>query len=508
MKTRILLSFVIALIFSQCVIAQSFSDIRAGLTGVSESSSGWMDTDRDGDLDVIASGEFFQGDSRNITLKTYLNQRNDRFLQKATSLPDFYRGDFDTADYNLDGINDIAIMGEKKDGKRFAALYKGTGNGNFQVSTVRLLGVRDGSISFADYDADGDPDILLTGEGENGNVSLVYRNDRNEVFSLVKTDLEGVKRGRGIWFDYNLDGKPDVFLTGMNKSGQPFSALYENSEEGFVAIANNFVALKNSNLAVGDVDQDGDPDLLLLGELQSGKITTRLYRNDRHNGFNQVLTPFVAVRSGFADWGDMDHDGDLDLLISGEGSDGPVSRVYRNERSGGFVDINADIIPLYMSDGEWGDYNHDGDLDIIISGMAVDYVHYTRIYRNNGVIKEVPEFVAEEASENIWNNQTVVPERAEPIFYYVYSSTYSDLFLVGKKEYVVFVSPVKRPKVQYEMEEKFNQLIMKAYPEWPKVDQGNIVAIGFSTKTAADASRERVKSEYTANGFKVIEINW
>jgi hypothetical protein len=58
------------------------------------------------------------------------------------------------------------------------------------------------------------------------------------------------------------------------------------------------------------------------------------------------------------------------------------------------------------------------------------------------------------------------------------------------------------------MEEKFNQLIIKAYPAWPKIDQGNIVAIGFATKAAADASRARVKSEYTANGFKVIEINW
>lgn len=508
MKTRFLFSFVIGLFFYQYTVAQSFSDIRAGLTGVAESSSGWMDTDRDGDLDVIASGEFYQGDKRSIALKTYLNLRNDRFSLKATTLPDFYRGDFDTADYNLDGINDIVIVGEKNDGKRFASVYKGLGNGNFQLSSVRLEAVRDGSVSFADYDADGDADLLITGEADNGPVSLLYRNDRNEKFSLVKTDLDGVRRGRGIWFDYNIDGLPDIILTGINAGGQAFTALYENSDQGFVAVANDFVSLKNSSIAVGDVDQDGDPDVLLLGELQSGKITTRLYRNDRGNGFSQVLSPFVAVRSGFADWGDMDHDGDLDLLISGEGSDGPVSRIYCNDRSGGFVDINADLIPLYMSDGEWGDYNQDGNLDLIISGMAVDYSNYTRIYRNNGVIKEAPAFIAEEPSENIWNNQTVVPERDEPIYYYVYSSTYSDLFDVGKKEYVAFVSPVKKPKVQYEMEEKFNQLIIKAYPAWPKIDQGNIVAIGFATKAAADASRARVKSEYTANGFKVIEINW
>lgn len=255
------------------------------------------------------------------------------------------------------------------------------------------------------------------------------------------------------------------------------------------------------------MDNDGDEDVLLMGEMANGRLTTRLYRNDRAMGFTEVFTPFVPVRSGFADWGDMDADGDMDLLISGESSNGPVSKVYRNDRRNGFTDIDAGLIPLYMSDGEWGDYDLDGDLDIIISGMASDYTYHTRIYRNDGWPAAITA-VAEEVSENIWNNQTVVPERAEPIYYFVYSSSYGDLKQTGKKGYYAFVSPVKRPKEVYEMEETYDLLFRQTYPTWPGIDQGNIITNGFATKALAEQSRATVIEAYKAKNFEIIELNW
>ncbi len=50
-------------------IAQSFTDIKAGLTGVAESSSGWINPDRDGDPDVFAAGEFFSSRAENLAPK-------------------------------------------------------------------------------------------------------------------------------------------------------------------------------------------------------------------------------------------------------------------------------------------------------------------------------------------------------------------------------------------------------------------------------------------------------
>lgn len=489
-------------------LSQTFTDIRANLTGVAESSSGWIDADRDGDPDVMVSGEFFTGSNPNIKQLLYKNLRNDKFSLSASGLPDFYRGDFSVGDYNLDGINDIAIMGEKHDNTRIGTIYRGLANGQFTSTSIQFIGMRDGSIQFGDYDADGDLDILIAGEGKNGAQTLVYRNDRNNVFSLVNTNLIGIHRGEAKWIDYDLDGKPDIFIVGATANGTPYSMMYHNTENTFIPVKTSITALKNSSIAIADVDSDGDDDILVMGETYSGRPTTHLYRNERNRIFRIVSTNFIGLRSGFADWSDMDHDGDQDLLISGESGKGAFSKVYRNDRSAGFTDLQAAIIPLYTSDGQWGDYDLDGDQDILISGLSTDYKYYTKIYRNDHLVIVDTNQVIEEDSENIWNNQTVVEDRSEPIYYYVYSSSYSDLLSKGTKSYYVFVSPVKKPKIQYEMEEKFDNLFQQAYPTWPKIDQGNITSVGFATKKEAEESRTKMIFEYKRRGFELIEINW
>ena len=103
--------------------AQTFTDIRAGLTGVAESSSGWMDTDRDGDPDIIVAGEFFPGNQSSVATRTYMNQRNDRFDLSKKGIPDFFRGDFSIGDADLDGIDDLAIVGETANGNRLGTIY-------------------------------------------------------------------------------------------------------------------------------------------------------------------------------------------------------------------------------------------------------------------------------------------------------------------------------------------------------------------------------------------------
>jgi hypothetical protein len=438
----------------------------------------------------------------------YKNLRNDKFSLSASGLPDFYRGDFSIGDYNLDGVDDIAIIGEKRDASRIGTIYRGLANGTFTPTSIQFVAMRDGSIDFGDYDADGDLDVLIAGEGKNGAQTLIYRNDRNNNFSLSGFNLIGIHRGEAKWIDFDVDGKPDIFLIGAAANGTPYCMLYHNLDSLFKPIKTTILPLKNSSLALGDVDSDGDNDILIMGETNTGKPATRLYRNERNGIFRIVSTSFIGVRSGFADWSDMDHDGDQDLLISGESVNGAVSKVYRNDRAAGFTDLQAAIIPLYTSDGEWGDYDSDGDQDVLISGLSNDYKYYSKIYRNNRLVIADTSMSVEDESTDIWNNQTVVEERSEPIYYYVYSSSFSDLYNTGTKAYFMFVSPVKKPKVQYEMEEKFDNLIIKAYPTWPKVDQGNITSVGFKTKAEADDSKVKMIFEYKRRGFEVIEINW
>ncbi len=84
-----------------------------------------------------------------------------------------------------------------------------------------------------------------------------------------------------------------------------------------------------------------------------------------------------------AAWGDYDHDGDLDLLLAGETGSEYLTRVYRND-NGIFTDIAAGLPGTSHSAVAWGDYDHDGNLDIALTGYVVGGARISSVYRNAG----------------------------------------------------------------------------------------------------------------------------
>ena len=108
---------------------------------------------------------------------------------------------------------------------------------------------------------------------------------------------------------------------------------------------------------------------------------------------------FVEVKTNIANlaiggavaWGDYDNDGNLDLFISGRDSLGHVySKIYRNN-NGVFTDIHANILGAFFGAiADWGDYDNDGDLDLLVSGADSTGKGQTKIYRNdNGVFTDI-----------------------------------------------------------------------------------------------------------------------
>ena len=84
-------------------------------------------------------------------------------------------------------------------------------------------------------------------------------------------------------------------------------------------------------------------------------------------------------------WGDYDNDGDLDLLITGfdQETSSPISRVYRNEA--GSFSLAVELTGVAYSDAAWGDYDDDGYLDIVLAGDTDSGSGYiARVYHNNG----------------------------------------------------------------------------------------------------------------------------
>ncbi|MDZ7777230.1 MAG: VCBS repeat-containing protein [Bacteroidales bacterium] len=170
------------------------------------------------------------------------------------------------------------------------------------------------------------------------------------------------------WGDYNNDGYIDLFITGKNSEGKAFSGLYEFNGDVFQKTGIAFPSRKYSAAAWGDYDNDGNLDIALSGENDNGSVTLRIMRNTR-SGFISVNIALPGTRTGSVDWGDYDHDGDIDLLITGETADKKIiSRIYRNDRNDTFTDINAGLTGVYLSDAGWGDYDNDGDLDLFLAG--------------------------------------------------------------------------------------------------------------------------------------------
>ena len=133
-------------------------------------------------------------------------------------------------------------------------------------------------------------------------------------------------------------------------------------------------------LAWGDYDNDGDLDLALAGWTGSAAVS-RIYRNDGGGVFVDIGAGLTGAEDCSLAWGDYDRDGDLDLAIAGW-SGAYASRIYQNAGGGVFTDIGAGLVGVSLGSLAWGDYDNDGDLDLALTGWNGSYI--SRIYRNAG----------------------------------------------------------------------------------------------------------------------------
>jgi hypothetical protein len=186
------------------------------------------------------------------------------------------------------------------------------------------------------------------------------------------------------WADYDGDGDLDLLVTGVTSAtpGAPaLTRLYRNDGGVFTSVAHPFPDCYLGAVAWGDYDNDGDLDVVISGTSSGGALVASLWRNDG-GAFTDAGANLPGMDLGFAVWGDYDNDGDLDLLFGGNSNDGFITRIYRND-GGVLVDANAGLQPLLWSSAAWGDYDNDGDLDCMVAGYdAVAQVKRSILYRN------------------------------------------------------------------------------------------------------------------------------
>ena len=252
---------------------------------------------------------------------------------------------------------------------------------------AQLPGVFISASAVGDFDNDGDLDVLLSGQMSSGvTITRLYRNDGGTNFADVGLALPPVEFGALAAGDFNNDGLLDFALTGIDSTTNTYARIYRNTGgNNFVDVGAALTPVEFSTVTWADYNNDGFTDLLLTGySPASGQATTKLYRNTAGTGFVEVVTGLPGVTDGAVAWGDYDQDGDLDLLLTGvDSAFEPITRLYRND-GGSFVNSGVAYPGVFSGAAAFGDYNNDGRLDILLTGFDFTGEPRSWVLRNSG----------------------------------------------------------------------------------------------------------------------------
>jgi hypothetical protein len=284
-----------------------------------------------------------------------------------TSIPVPDCGQFATgaawADVDGDGWQDLAVarIGDP------VQLFLNQGDGTF-VDATDEWGLDAGNVNgvaFADYDNDGDPDLMLVGDGRD----LLLRNDGGHLTDITPT--AGVAGGddiRGMsatWGDYDNDGLLDLYVTNYMQCTGPWDTasdvisnvaydadvLYHNEGDGTFRdvtseLPNNATDAAGFTAAWLDVDADTRSDLFVANDFVGiSPDSNRLWHNDGPGVDDRWQWSDVSLDSGSGLYmntmgvgiGDVDRDGDLDMALSNIGG----NKLLLSNGDGTFVEQSA-----------------------------------------------------------------------------------------------------------------------------------------------------------------------
>ncbi len=270
---------------------------------------------------------------------------------------------------------------------------------NQDISNVNFA-----SASWGDLNRDGKYDLVVSGltSGQFPSpFASVYINLREIGSTNAKGDSvwtqEYQVQGQGIvpvwmstvsWMDVDNDGGLEFILAGARKLERPYNpvtTIYKLSGSSFVPMDNSIEGVYGGSIDWGDYDNDGDVDFVMTGETDSGPLTS-LYENDGGGSFHESDVGLLDVSLGDARFGDYDTDGDLDILLTGDTGAGFVTELYRND-GGVFTEVPVAFPGLAFSAVDWGDYDNDGDPDVLLAGGTLSPLildGHSYVFRNDG----------------------------------------------------------------------------------------------------------------------------
>ncbi|MAC74861.1 MAG: hypothetical protein CMJ22_04655 [Phycisphaerae bacterium] len=328
------------------VDAQQFLDrtsTRFPTQAVYSNQLSFCDVDGDGDLDIaFADGQGYSSAGAALRAKLYINDGNGVFSDESDSripVTGWFRG-VEFGDIDRDGDWDMVLA---NDFFREPVLLENDGFGFFTDVSDRLPGIPLSSAraQFADVDDDGDLDLAFCHSGTSSR--------------------------------FGSNGRPQLYLN--DGAGTFTDATATNTP--------NAIVRDQQDCLFFDMDNDLDLDLH-IGSRSSSGGGSQLWRNDG-GVFTRVVDSVPGDGSTYSyDAGDVDGDGDLDLLGANAGSSNRELLILNDGDGTGWTDISGNIAPNPTADdndSKFIDYNMDGRLDFVIAALGASQ---DRFYRNTG----------------------------------------------------------------------------------------------------------------------------
>lgn len=332
-----------------------------------------------------------------LSLSVSIPVSSQQFTDSGQTLPGLYAGSSHWGYYDAGIYPDLAMTGLNSDGTPVTLLYSNSAGTLTEISHS-VTGIYFGQALWGDYDNDGDPDLFVIGLDESGTeVAELWENNSGTFEKNTNQDLTGLRYAAASWGDVDNDGLIDLITTGMDRFGDPRTILYKNRKAEGVSNylleeveIQSFLNIAKGSVAFGDFDNDGDLDLALSGNDASGFPNAALYINNPTGHFvydNSNSQILKKLSSGSIMWGDADGDGYPDLLQTGLNSRWETATVlHENEHNSRFGSDMLSTIQDVAGDAVWGDFDNDGDFDIALSGKD----NYSNLYGT--VLTQISDF--------------------------------------------------------------------------------------------------------------------
>jgi len=301
------------------------------------------------------------------------------------TLPDVARATVITADFNCDGNLDLILSGNTSSGN-ITRVYRNNGDSTFSNLGLGLPVLENAAAEVVDFDLDGWPDFILAGrkDGTTDGYCRIFRNQHDETFQVIDAGFPQLSFATLKSADFNNDGRTDVFIMGMEATQNVTNVYINEGDFNFTAGTISFPQLGDGDAYITDLNKDGFDDIIYSGLNGQLYERTYIYVNNGNGNFTEKLTDIPYIQADVVRAVDINSDGYDDIFLSGRKQSGNyVTEIWQNNHFASFT-LHSTFTVLKNADMAFADYNHDGYTDIVIGGRKEsDGAYYSELNENN-----------------------------------------------------------------------------------------------------------------------------